>query len=128
MRATLVAAVLGTLALAPAAEAYVPQERARYTDGPSGRFLLDQGWSSGRARNGSFHRVSIPNAFNARDFSLKSERSRVQWYRERFVLPDAAGATAWRIRFESVNTHADVWLNGHKLGGHTGAHVPFELP
>src|SRR5581483_9226797 len=126
MRAILVAALL-LASPATAAAAYTPPQRALYTDGPSGRYLLDAGWSTSHSRGGPWRRVSIPNAFNARDFSLASERSRVQWYRERFNLPQASGASGWRIRFESVNTSATVWLNGRRLGAHTGAHVPFEL-
>jgi beta-glucuronidase len=129
MRAPLIASVTAALLLTPAAaHAYTPREHPLYTDGPSGRYLLNEGWSTGRARGGSFHPVSIPNAFNARRFNPRGERSWVQWYRERFTLPQAPGATGWRIRFESVSTSAEVWLNGHRLGAHTGAHVPFELP
>jgi beta-glucuronidase len=129
MRVALIAAV-AALALLPTATAsgYTPSERATYTDGPNGRYLLNQGWSTSRARGGPWRSVSIPNAFNARDFSQASERSRVQWYRERFKLPRVVGANAWRIRFESVNTSAIVWLNGRKIGSHTGAHLGFELP
>jgi beta-glucuronidase len=129
MRAALIAAVTAA-ALLPAAtaSAYTPSERATYGDGPSGRYLLNQGWSTARARHGRWHAVRIPNAFNARHFSDASERSRIQWYRERFSLPSGAGATGWRIRFESVNTSATVWLNGKKIGSHTGAHLAFELP
>src|SRR5690242_16111297 len=128
MRAALIAVVLAALALPAAASAYTPTERALYTDGPNGRYLLDQGWSTSRARGGPWHAVSIPNAFNARNYSQRSELSWVQWYRERFTLPSTDGTTAWRIRFESVNTSATVWLNGTKIGSHTGAHLPFELP
>jgi beta-glucuronidase len=128
MRAAVIAAVLAAIALPASAHAYTPTQRGLYTDGPSGRYLLDQGWSTARARGGPWRGVSIPNAFNARDFSRSGERSRVQWYRERFTLPSDAGATAWRIRFESVNTSATVWLNGNEIGSHTGAHLAFELP
>jgi beta-glucuronidase len=31
------------------------------------------------------------------------------------------------ITFESVNYRATVWLNGHQLGTHTGAYLPFEF-
>src|SRR5436305_3140007 len=103
MRAILIAAAL-LLLPAAVAHAYTPTERALYTDGPSGRYLLDQGWSSARARSGPWRPVSIPNAFNARNYSQRSERSWVQWYRERFTLPSTTGTSGWRIRFESVNT------------------------
>jgi beta-glucuronidase len=129
MRAALIAAVTA-IALLPAttAHAYTPTEHALYQDGPSGRFLLDRGWSTARAKSGPWRAVSIPNAFNAREFTKRGELSRVQWYRERFSLPSDAGATSWRIRFEDVNTSATVWLNGKRIGQHTGAHIAFELP
>src|SRR4051794_8640845 len=107
MRAALIAAAAAIALMSTAtASAYTPTERALYTDGPNGRYLLDQGWSTARTSGGPWHAVSIPNAFNARDYSQRSELSRVQWYRERFTLPSDAGATGWRIRFESVNTSA----------------------
>ena len=31
------------------------------------------------------------------------------------------------MRFESVNNSATIWLNGHRIGTHTGAFLPFEL-
>jgi beta-glucuronidase len=126
MRALIAAAVLLTFP-ATVAAAYTPPQRALYTDGPSGRYLLNAGWTTSRTSHGPWRRVSVPNSFNARDFSRSSERSHVQWYRERFALPRAGAAGGWRIRFESVNTSATVWLNGRRLGAHTGAHVPFEL-
>src|SRR4051794_12537373 len=103
MRAAVIAAV-SAFALMPTAtaHAYTPTERALYTDGPSGRYLLDQGWTTSRTRSGPFRAVSIPNSFNARDHSERGERSWTQWYRERFTLPDNSGASAWRIHFESV--------------------------
>ena len=36
-------------------------------------------------------------------------------------------ATNWVLRFESVNYRATVWLNGRRLGRHTGGYLPFEL-
>src|ERR1700750_264088 len=128
MRVSLIVAV-AAVALLPAASAraYTPSERASYPDGPNGRHVLGQGWSTSRARGGPWRSVSIPNAFNARDFSQASERSHVQWYREHFPLPSVTAANEWRISFESVNTSATVWLNGRKIGSHTGAHLAFEL-
>ena len=128
MRRLLPAAVAALLVVPAAAHAYTPREHPLYQDGPSGRYLLDAGWSTSPDRSSRFRPVSIPNAFNARDYTAKGNRSRVQWYRERFTLPGAGGAAGWRLRFESVNVRADVWLNGRKLGSHVGASLPFELP
>ena len=32
------------------------------------------------------------------------------------------------LRFESVNYRATVWLNGRRVGSHTGGYLPFEVP
>ena len=128
VRRLLPIAIAALLALPAVASAYTPREHPLYQDGPSGRYLLDHGWSSSASQSGRFRPVSIPNAFNARDHTTKGNRSRVQWYRERFTLPRTSGAAGWRLRFESVNVRADVWLNGRKIGSHVGAYLPFELP
>jgi beta-glucuronidase len=127
MRRLLPIAIALVLAMPAAAGAYTPRQHPLYEDGPSGRYLLGSGWSTSADRSGRFRAVSIPNAFNARDYSTKGNRSRVQWYRERFTLPSATRAAGWRLRFESVNVRADVWLNGRKIGSHVGASLPFEL-
>jgi beta-glucuronidase len=128
---------------APAhAAAPTPSERALYEDGPDGRHLLDRGWTTRadtrdlglrrgwqrEGRRGGFKPVAVPSSFNARDLSDRSFRSRVQWYRLRFTLPDDESATGWAFRFESVQRTARVWLNGRELGRHVGAYLPFELP
>jgi beta-glucuronidase len=124
-----------------AAAAPIPPERALYNDAPNGMFLLDRGWTT-RADPGDvgvrrkwqrpamtvgFKPVAVPNAFNATDLSRRSFAGSVQWYRVRFAAPQVDGAQ-WRLRFESVNVQATVWLNGVRLGSHRGAYLPFELP
>jgi beta-glucuronidase len=126
---------------AAAAGAPAPPERALYDDGPDGRYLLEQGWTTRadpedvgmrdhweRPEHASaFSAVSVPHAFNAEELTEEGFASRVQWYRVPFTLPPEPGATGWRIRFESVNVHARAFLNGAPIGEHVGAHLPFEL-
>src|SRR2546430_1428398 len=111
---------LALCAPAHAATAPVPRGDALYEDGPSGRYLLDSGWSTradtrdaGERRGwqqpgyrAGFRPVIVPNAFNARDLTRRGQRSRVQWYRVRFRLPAAPASARWRLRFESVNVTA----------------------
>ena len=119
-----------------------PSNRTLYEDGPSGRFLLNGGWHT-RAdpgdrglKAGLFKSTSltgwlptrIPNAANAGDFSAKSYVGSVQWYRKDFFVPSASARSRWILRFESVNYRATVWLNGRRIGRHTGAYLPFEVP
>jgi beta-glucuronidase len=116
------------LLLAPASQARTPEQKTLYTDAPNGMYLLDSGWATRADGASGYAPASVPHSFNVRPLTERGFRSRVQWYRLRFTLPDDPSATSWRLRFESVNNKATVWLNGTKLGGHRGAHLPFELP
>jgi beta-galactosidase len=51
------------------------------------------------------------------------------WYRRTFEpgeLSASAGERAW-LNFGAVYNTATVWLNGAKLGSHTGGYTPFEF-
>ncbi|HET9003707.1 MAG TPA: glycoside hydrolase family 2 TIM barrel-domain containing protein, partial [Gemmatimonadaceae bacterium] len=139
-----VAAALAVTLLVPAATDRAPTapvEKTLYHDAPSGMYLLESGWSTRPDPRGvglrqrwqdatataGFRPVAVPNAFNAGDLSRSSFRGRVQWYRVHFTLPEAPDALAWRVRFESVNIDATVWLNGALIGHHRGAYLPFEF-
>ncbi len=128
-------AVVALAAPAPAAGAGL------YRDGPVGRSLLggrwlfrldpgDAGLRKGYARHGSargWAATTVPDAWNAHDDSDASMRGTIGWYRKDFRLPSSAAGVTWLVRFESVNYRAHVWLNGHDIGRHEGAFLPFEL-
>ncbi|HEX8975114.1 MAG TPA: glycoside hydrolase family 2 TIM barrel-domain containing protein [Solirubrobacteraceae bacterium] len=133
----------------PAYVATPPTPGALYTDGQAGRYLLGgewlyradlgnvglaQGWQGSTATDG-WSPVSVPNSYNAGDFSSASMNGYVGWYRRDFTLPASAfpryvpaAFRQWIVRFESVNYRATVWLNGRLLGQHAGSELPFELP
>ena len=126
-----------------------PSRGALYSDGQTDRWLLGgtwlyrsdrddvglaQGWWHDTATTIGWSAVSVPNAYNARDFSAASMSGYVAWYRRDFTLPAGAFASyvpaadrKWILRFESVSYSATVWLNGRELGTHSGAHLPFEF-
>jgi beta-glucuronidase len=138
----IVALVLLTVAPGTASAATAPDAETIARDGPSGRYLLDGAWyeradpsySGERAgfpsdsSTAGWRATTVPAASNAGDFSVPSYTGFVHWYRADFALPRARGGTSWRIRFESVNYRATVWLNGRPIGSHAGAYLPFELP
>jgi len=70
----------------------------------------------------------VPNAWNAGQQTAAAYAPAVGWYRKDFLLPSSAPSDSWIVRFESVNNSATIWLNGHRLGSHTGAFLAFELP
>src|SRR5204863_4287907 len=111
-------------------------------DGPAGRVLLagswlfradpgDQGLAQGWATQtdpAGWSAVSVPNAWNANDYSDASMAGSVAWYRRDFHVPATPRGALWLVRFESVNYRATVFLNGVQIGTHDGASIPFELP
>jgi beta-glucuronidase len=126
-----------------------PTSGALASDGQTGRYLLGgtwlyeadpnniglaAGWQRQTATAG-WQEVAVPNAYNAGDLSQGSMAGYVGWYRRDFTLPGRAFpasvpriAQSWMVEFESVNYSATVWCNGHELGTHTGAYLPFEFP
>lgn len=138
--ATLALAQGGTPPTAPP-QPGAPTRGALYEDGQTGRYLLggrwyfrldptDQGETQGLPANPALDGwtpVHVPNAWNATDESDASQRGTIGWYRKDFVLPPDARHLGWKLRFESVNYRAKVWLNGRLIGEHEGAYVPWEL-
>lgn len=47
-------------------------------------------------------------------------------YRLEFTAPESGG-DVYRLRFEAVDYFAEVWLNGARVGRHTGYFQPFEF-
>jgi beta-glucuronidase len=133
----------------PVYVAQSPTAGALYADGQTGRYLLGgtwlyradpgdiglaQGWGASGAATDGWSPVTVPNSFNAGDFSSASMYGSVGWYRRDFTVPASAFARYvarasrhWIIRFESINYRATVWLNGRQVGTHAGAYLPFEI-
>ena len=123
------------IAAAPAAAA-LP-----YADGPTDRRLLggewlfrmdpnDEGLAAGWAGDpaaDAWSAVTIPHAWNGADLSEAGMAGGVGWYRRDFALEAGPATTAWKVRFESVNYRATVFLNGTEIGAHEGGYVPFEV-
>jgi beta-glucuronidase len=125
-------------AAAGPAHAYRPPAKTLAKDGPTGRYLLGGTWrlrldphNRGlkgkwfKRSTGGWGRVTVPNAWNAHDLSNRSMGGGIAWYAKDFTLP--ARASDWLVRFESVRYRATVWLNGRRIGAHTGAWLPWEL-
>ncbi len=125
-----------------------PTYGALYQDGPDDRWLLGgtwlyqpdpsnvgiaNGWWRDVASTAGWSPVTVPNSYNAGDLSAASMTGSVGWYRRDFTLPANAFPSyvpkadrSWIVNFQSVNYTATVWINGRRLGTHSGAYLPFE--
>src|SRR4051794_34188918 len=136
------AAVAAIAAPAASAQTTAPNPHPVTRDGPTGRFMLDgpwllrvdrrdrgagQHWERRRSTAG-WTPVTIPNAWNATDRSESGFIGAPAWYRKDFRLPSRARGLDWRLRFDSVNYRATVWLNGRLVGRHAAGFMPFPLP
>jgi len=95
------------------------------------RFLADPGnvglredWARAGARL-PWTPVAVPNDFNP-VVSSASFRGSVGWYEVSFTGPPRSDAR-WEVYFEEVRRHAEVWLNGRKLGTNSDPYAPFSL-
>ncbi len=66
--------------------------------------------------------IGVPGLWEA---EIGPDLDGVAWYRRRFECADPGGR--WTLRFGAVMDEAEVYLNGHRIGGHVGAFTPFEL-
>jgi hypothetical protein len=108
--------------------------------GPAGRVALDGRWRvttdpAGTGADRGFHRgrfdgraVRLPFVPNAGEITgeagVRSFEGSVAWYRTTLRVPRSG---RYAIRFESVNHRAAVWLDGRRVGSHTGTYLPFEV-
>ena len=49
------------------------------------------------------------------------------WYTRRFTVPSSWGKELVMLNFGAVDWKADVWVNGIKVGSHTGGFTPFSF-
>jgi len=47
------------------------------------------------------------------------------WYRRTFTVPEFAEGKCLLLHFQAVDWHAQVWVNGKKVGEHKGGYDPF---
>jgi beta-glucuronidase len=117
-----------------------PQRKVLIHEGQTGRMLLGGTWyfRLDDAFVGDQQRffdqdslagwspIKVPYNWNATDTT--QNRSSVGWYRKEFTLPKSPKGHhySWKVRFESANERAVVWLNGKQIGGNDRGYFPFE--
>jgi hypothetical protein len=86
---------------------------------------LDKGYQSGTF-NGDLVRVPyVPDATKISGRrGIAVFRGTVGWYRTSIDVPVDG---VYAVRFESVNHKAQVFIDGKRIGAHTGEYLPFEV-
>jgi beta-glucuronidase len=138
-------ALWGGAASASAKTAYratTPTPGANTRDGWTSRYLLDGEWLyradptdvgvahkfwRDAASTAGWSPVTVPNSYDAGNDSTEAFYGSVGWYRKDFNVPKGPAGEQWLVRFESVNYGTEAWLNGHRIGTHVGAFLPFEF-
>src|SRR5918998_3946654 len=87
---------------------------------------LDKGWQTGNFGRGELVRVPyVPDATKISGRrGITYFRGAVAWYRTKLEVPTDG---MYAIRFESVNHKAQVFVDGKRVGTHTGEYLPFEV-
>jgi beta-mannosidase len=76
------------------------------------------------AARADWQTMAIPNNWHLAGLP---DYAGIVWFRRHFDAPPELTARACWLRLEGVDYFAEVWLNGHLLGGHEGYFQPFEL-
>jgi beta-glucuronidase len=111
---------------------YPQQNSARYLLDLSGiwDFQTDpdaQGESGAWSRGLPASRpMAVPGSWNEQYADLYAYFGPA-WYVRKFFVPTGWQGRRVLVRVGSANYAAEVWLNGQRVGGHEGGHLPFEV-
>ena len=79
-----------------------------------------------KAKSGDWQAITLPHTWN-RDAYTRMDYQRGQcWYRKTFGRPQQKTKKHY-LRFEAINSYAEVYLNGHLLATHSGGYSAFHV-
>lgn len=84
---------------------------------------IKEGWFSSTVDRKDWHHHELPSYWD--DFDSLATYDGVGWYCRYFQITDSLGPMS--IYFGGVDDDADVWLNGIKIGSHSGYSEPFSF-
>ena len=104
------------------------------TSAPRQRLSLDGVWQFHTDPHGnysaadlhSWRSMRVPAPWQSQSDDLRFYQG-VAWYTRRFELPTDWADSALILHFGAVDYHAEIWLNGQRLGDHEGGYLPFEF-
>lgn len=99
----------------------------------NGRLTLDGEWQflpdapadlPAAAASLDWASISVPSNYEMEGFRAEFD---VAAYRKAVTIPASWAGKRIRLRAEAIYSHAEVWLNGVRVGSHDGGATPFEL-
>lgn len=82
------------------------------------------GWARVDYEERFWREVRLPNAFDALHPALEGYEGTV-WFRRHVVVPQDWHGRRVMLRFQGVNYHAEVWVNGACVGRYEDGFLPF---
>ena len=95
---------------------------------------LNKGWQFSKEENLSaitelgkaqWQSISLPHTPKIEPEVVNDQWQGTAWYQRQINIPNSFTDKKLFIRFEAAMNHAEVWLNGVKLGEHLGGYLPF---
>lgn len=71
--------------------------------------------------------ITIPHTWNGDAYQHKDYVRDQFWYRKTFTIPGKLKGRQFFIRFEAVNSYAEVYLNDTLIGSHSGGYSAFNI-
>lgn len=81
-----------------------------------------EGWQNGFAGECE---LAVPGNWNEQQVALENYFG-LGWYARKFTLTAEEHPRGATVHLGAVHNRAVVWLNGHQVGSHVGASLPFE--
>jgi hypothetical protein len=69
-------------------------------------------------------KIKVPAHWEMEGFSAETGRG---VYRKSFRVPENWQGKRVKLRADAIYSHAQVWVNGHRVGVHEGGFTPFEV-
>ncbi|WP_396600603.1 glycoside hydrolase family 2 protein [Algibacter sp. R77976] len=72
-------------------------------------------------------KINLPHSWNALDATdiTPGYRRSASWYKKDLNIPNIISGQIYQLYFEGVNIESEVYVNGEKVGGHTGGYIGF---
>ncbi|MGB5420132.1 glycoside hydrolase family 2 protein, partial [Algibacter sp.] len=77
----------------------------------------------------NWEKINLPHSWNALDATdiIPGYRRSASWYKKKLEIPKVVSGETYQLYFEGVNIESDVFVNGKKVGGHTGGYIGFTV-